>query len=139
MFCRGSSAAKKRYGKDVLRFMAAYAVVLFCSAWFVKHDGGEKFYLYFWSVLPSLPVIGVIVRMGRYLKEEKDEYQRLMAMQAILVGTAALLGTVLVSDFLRSFAGLGALPPFVAFLIFCAGMAATEAVQRIRNRVPDDE
>ncbi len=139
MFCKGSTVAKKRYQRDSLRFMAAYVAVLLGSSWFVKHDGGEKFFLYFWSLLPAIPVVGVIFRMGRYLAEETDEYQRLMTMRSILVGTAALLGTVVVSDFLRSFAGMGDLPPFTGFLIFCGAMAGTEWVQKIRNRVPDGE
>jgi hypothetical protein len=121
MFCSGESIAKKRYERDVLRFMALYVVVILCASWFVKHDGGQKFFLYFWSVLPAIPVLAVMVRMGRYLQEENDEYLRLMAMQAILVGTAALLGSLVVSDFLRSFANTGALPPFVSFIIFCGG------------------
>jgi hypothetical protein len=139
MLCKSNSAAEKRYRRDILRFMAAYVVVLFCSSWFVKHDGSQRFFLYFWSVMPAIPVLAVMIRMGRYLQEEKDEYLRLMAMQAILVGTAALLGTLVVTDFLRTFANTGALPPFLSFIIFCAGMAATQAVQKLRNRVADDE
>ena len=139
MFCKGSTAARKRYQRDTMRFMAAYVVVLLCSSWFVKHDGKERFFLYFWSVIPAIPVLAVIARMARYLKEESDEYQKLLTMRSILVGTAALLGTVLVSDFMRSFAGLGALPPFTGFLVFCAGMAGTEWVQKLHNRVPDGE
>ena len=122
MFCKGSTVARKRYERDTLRFMVLYAVVLLCSNWFVKHDGAERFYLYFWSGIPAIPVVAIIVRMGRYLREEKDEYQRLLAMQSILVGTAALLVTVVVSDFLRAFARVRALPPFTGFLVFCAGM-----------------
>ena len=139
MFCKGRTVAKKRYERDTLRMMAAYGVVLLCASWFVKHDGGEKSFLYFWSVIPAIPVIAVIVRMGRYLKEEKDEYQRLLAMQSILVGTAALLGSEVVNDFLRAFAKAPALPPFSTFIIFCAGMGGTQQVERVRNRVPDGE
>ena len=139
MFCEGSSVARKKYERDVLRMMAAYVVVLVCSSWFIKHDGAEKFYLYFWSVIPALPVISVIVRMGRYLQQEKDEYQRLLAMFAILVGTAALLASLVINDFVRAFAGASALPPFSSFIIFCAGMATTQLVQKLRNRVPADE
>ncbi|MGI4831254.1 MAG: hypothetical protein ACRYFU_24185, partial [Janthinobacterium lividum] len=65
-----------------------------------------------------------------------DEYQRLMAMRAILVGTAALLGTLVVNDFLRAFAHTPALSPFVSFIIFCVGTAITQLVQTLRNRVP---
>jgi RsiW-degrading membrane proteinase PrsW (M82 family) len=138
MLCDVKTPAKKRYERDVMRFMVAYVVVVLCSSWFVKHDGQERFYLYFWSVIPALPVLGVLYRMGTYLREETDEYQRWLVMQSILVGTAALIATTVVSDFLRSFAGTEALPPFVGFLIFAAGMAGTQIVQRIRNRSNDE-
>lgn len=139
MFCKGTTIAKKRYERDVLRFMASYVVVVLCSAWFVKHDGKERFFLYFWSVIPAIPVMAVIWRMARYLKQESDEYQRLLVMQSVLVGAAALLAVVVVNDFLRAFAGTKALPAFSSFIIFCAGMAITQAVQKLRNRVADDE
>lgn len=138
MFCKGSSVAKKRYERDILRLMAAYAVVLICSEWFVKHDGHEHFYLYFWSVIPALPILGVLARMGRYLQEEKDEYQRWVVMQSILVGAGVLLATLVVNDFLRVFANAAALPPFVSYILFCVGMLVTQGVQRLRNRVRDE-
>ena len=102
--------------------------------WFVRHDGANHLFLYFWSVVPSIPILGVVVRMGQYLREEKDEYVRMMAMQAILAGTAALLATLVVSDFLRTFANTGSLPQFVGFLIFCGGMMLAKLVQWLRNR-----
>jgi hypothetical protein len=138
MFCKSSSAAQKSYRRDVGKFLVAYVVVLLCSTWMVKHGAARHFFLYFWSVLPSIPILGMLVRVGRYLREEKDEYVRWMTMQAILVGTAALVGTMLVSDFLRAFANTGALPPFVDFFVFCGGMAVAQMVQRLRNRPSDD-
>ena len=139
MFCKGSTVARKRYERDVWRFMAAYLVVVFCSAWFVKHDGGEKFYLYFWSVIPSIPILALIVRMGRYLREETDEYQRLLVMQSLLIGTGALVGAMMVSDFLRAFAEVKGLPPFAGFVIFGVSMGITQVVQRLRDRTVDDD
>jgi hypothetical protein len=138
MLCDVKTPAKRRYERDVMKFMLIYVVIVLISAWFVKHDGHEKFYLYFWSLFPALPVLAVLYRMGRYLREETDEYQRWLVMQSILVGTAALIGTMVVSDFLRSFAGMGSLPPFAGFLIFCGGMAGTQIVQRIRNGSSDE-
>ncbi len=137
MFCSGSSAAKKRYQRDVAYWMVAYVVVLLGSAWMVKHRAPPGWTLYFWSVLPSIPVLGVLWRMGRYLRAETDEYLRLMTMQAILVGTGVLLAVVLVGDFLRAYAHIGALPPFVAFLIFCGGLAAAQGWQWLQNRSSD--
>ena len=138
MFCQSSSAARKSYRRDALKYVVAYVVVLLGAMWFVRHDGENHLLLYFWSVLPSIPILGVVVRMGRYLREENDEYVRMMAMQAILAGTAALLATLLVSDFLRAFAYTGSLPPFAGFLIFCGGMATAQLVQWLRNRASDE-
>ena len=137
MFCSGSSAAKKRYQRDVTYWMIAYVVAVVGAALIVKHGAPLGWHLYFWSVLPSIPVLGVLWRMGLYLREETDEYLRWMTMQAILVGTGVLLSVVLVSDFLRAYAHIGSLPPFVAFIIFCGGMAATQGWQWLQNRATD--
>ena len=72
--------------------MAVYLVVVFGSALMVKHLAPQGWQLYFWSVLPSIPVLGVVWRMGRYLREETDEYLRLLTMQAILVGAGVAGG-----------------------------------------------
>lgn len=135
----GETVARKRYHRAVLQFMAAYVVVLLCSSWFVKHDGAEHFYLYFWSILPAIPIIAMIVRMGRYFQEETDEYKKLMRMRSILVGTAALVGALVVDDFLRAFAHAAGFRPFVLFLIFAFAIGITELVQSFNNPVDDDE
>jgi undecaprenyl pyrophosphate phosphatase UppP len=139
LFCKGSTAAYRRYRKDVLRYVTVYVVVVLSAAWFVKHDGREHLFLYFWSVLPAIPILAIILRMAQYLSEEKDEFQKLVMMRAILVGTGALLAAIVVSDFLRSFGNAGAVPPFVYFTVFCVGMAVAQLVQWRRNRVSDDE
>jgi hypothetical protein len=139
LFCKAATSAKKSYERSVMQFMGCYVVVLFCSSWFVKHDGAEHFYLYFWSVIPAIPIIAVIWRMGKYLREETDEYQRWLTTQSILVGTGALMATIVVNDFIRLFAKTPGLPPLWLFCIFCAGMGFTQAYQKIRNRGGADE
>jgi hypothetical protein len=138
-FCKGRSPAYKRYQRDLLRLNAIYLVVVLSAAWFVKHDGANHFFLYFWSVLPAIPVIAVIARMGQYLQEEKDEYQRVVVMRSILMGTAALLGLVVVNDFVRLFTNSAGVPPFVEFVVFCVAMAAAQWSYKLRDRVRDDE
>lgn len=139
MLCDGKTPARKRYERGVLRQMAAYLVVILCSSWFVKHDGGERFYLYFWSIVPAIPIVGVVLGMAKYLRDETDEFQKQKVMRSILVGTASLLVAVVVNDFLRAFAKADGLPPFLAYLIFMAGMAIAEFIQWLRYRVRDDE
>ena len=139
MFCKSDTPASKRYQRDVRWLLVGYFVVLCGSAWFVKHGAGQGVARYVWSIVPTLPIIGIIVRMGKHLQEETDEYVRLLQMQAILAGTGTLLTAVVISDFLRAFAHAPDFAPFVLFFCFAAGMAAMQIVQWLRNRVPANE
>lgn len=122
----------------VYRWMAGYFVVLLGATWSLGHGGGHGWLVYFWSVLPALPILGVFWQMSLYLREETDEYQRWQVTQSLLVGAGCLLGSVMVNDFLRAFAHVAGLPPFVSFLIFFAGVALTQMVQRLTNRTSDE-
>ena len=84
-------------------------------------------------------MIFTVALMGRYLHEETDEYQRVQTTRAILVGTAALLGTIVVNDFIRSYTEAAGVPPFASFVIFCAAFGLAQMVQRLRDRSGDEE
>jgi hypothetical protein len=131
--------AARRYQRRSLVAMMGYLLVLFGTVTFVRHGHPQGWSLYLCSALPAIPIIAVIGTMARYLKEETDEYQRLMIMRSLLVGTAALLGMVVISDFLRSFANLDPFPPFICFMVFALSFGITNAVQKLQNRAPADE
>lgn len=139
MLCKSHSIAQKRYQRDVMILMAVYLVLVLSSALYVKHGAATHLLVYVFSVVPAVPIILVIARMARYLRDETDEYQRLIRMESILAGTGATLAVLVVSDFLRSFAHTGDLPPFTLFLVFAISMAATELVQYLCDRGPADE
>jgi len=139
MLCRGQSIAQKRYQRDVMILMAVYLVLVLCSAMFVKHGSTTHLLVYVFSIIPAIPIILLIARMARYLRDETDEYQRYLRMQSMLIGAGATLSVLVVTDFLRSFAHAGDVPPFTLFIVFAASMAATELLQYVRNRVPSNE
>jgi 4-hydroxybenzoate polyprenyltransferase len=131
--------ASKRYQQRSIITMSVYVLMVFSSAWIVKHHNPHGWLLYLLAVLPALPVILTVGLMGRYLQEETDEYQRLQTTHSILMGTAALLATVVVNDFIRSYTSSQGVPPFAGFIIFCAAFALTQLVQRLRDRRSDEE
>ena len=135
--CR--SAASKRYQRRTMVTMSGYLLLVLLSTWEVRHHSPHGWMLYLWAVLPSIPIMITVGLMGRYLQEEKDEYQRLQATQAILVGTAALLGTIVINDFLRSYTPSQGVPPFVSFIIFCGFFGLAQLFQRLRDRRGDGE
>ncbi len=127
--------ARKRLQQRTMRTLGCYVVVLFCTAYLVRKEAMHGWALYFYSVLPAIPIIMMIVGVGRYLQEESDEFQRTMMIRSILVGTAALLGTLAVNDFVRAFTGADAFAPFVSFAFFGVGMGTTQLIQTLTYRV----
>jgi len=131
--------ALKRYQRRVLITVAAYMVVLFGSITVVHHLHVQGVLLYLLAMLPAVPVILILGWLGLYLQEETDEYLRLITMRALLVGTAALMGVIVVSDFLQAIAERPALPPFTYFLVFFSAFGIAQGVQKRMNRGGGDE
>ena len=133
------SKAGKRYQRRVLTTMAVYMALLFGSVSLVKHMHVQGFWLYVVAVLPAVPVIVVLAAMGRYLQEETDEYLRIVTMRSLLVGTAALMGVIVVNDFLQAIAERPSLPPFTCFMVFVLAFGMAQGVQKLQNRGGGDE
>lgn len=83
-------------------------------------------------LLPALPVLGCVFVIGRYLVEEEDEYLRLRAAQASLIGTGLLLGAAILWGFLQQAGLAGPVRPGWAFPLWAAGMGLGQALLRAR-------
>ena len=137
--CGMNTKAGKRYRQRMLVTMSIYVVLVLGAALLVKHGHLQGWMLYACALAPAVPVILVLVQIGRYLQEESDEYVRAMTVRALLIATGALMGTIVVSDFLRSFAKVGNLPPFLCFMVFFLGFGIAQAVQGMQSRVGTDD
>jgi hypothetical protein len=118
--------------------MSLYVVVLLVATLIVKHAHPHGWVLYAIALVPALPILAMLGSMGVYLKEETDEYIRLMTMRSLVAGTAVLLMVLVVSDFLRALSGAAPLAPFASWVTFFLAFGAAQAVQTMRNRVRDD-
>ena len=136
--CGASTPAGKRYQRLAMVSMALYVALLFAAVSIVRHEHPHGWLLYTIALMPAVPILAMMSAMGMYLQEEKDEYLRLVTMRSLLAGTAALLGVLVVNDFLRAISGAGAIPPFSSWVIFCVAFAVAQAVQTRRDRVRDD-
>ncbi|WP_271079421.1 hypothetical protein [Aurantiacibacter sp. MUD61] len=109
------SKAMRSYNQRFLGFSLAYMVVMLVSGTIAGElaDGSPGMWVL--AILPMFPVFGMIWTMFRYLQEETDEYLRLRAVNASLVG----LGLVLVLGtgwgFLETF---GLVPHVWAWWVF---------------------
>ncbi len=113
------SAAKAAYRRYLWRFfptMLAYVVLVLGVSWLFDNrqapDGPIGYAL---AILPALPIIGVIVIMGLYVVEEKDEFMRMRHVMALLIGMGLMLSVTVAWGFLEIYTHV---PPLSAFWIF---------------------
>ena len=104
MICSSRNQAQRRY---VVRMWVAAGLCVVGSAiaavvFKLWHPQGIVAYMV--AVLPALPIIGALVGTGAYLREETDEFQRNLLVQALLGGTGALLACLTAWGFLEDMA-----------------------------------
>jgi hypothetical protein len=89
--CSLKNPAARRFVFRSLAANAAYIVlILFAAQYFHRfHPHGSFAYLL--AVLPSIAILGVIVSLGLYLVEEKDEFQRNLMVELLLWGLGGVL------------------------------------------------
>ena len=95
--------AFRRYQRRVIVSSVVYACALLGAVWLFKHDPPQGVLSYGLALAPALPLVGVIVSMGLFLKEEDDEFKRALMVEQILWATGAMLAILTVWGFLESF------------------------------------
>jgi len=84
------------------------------------------------AALPALPIIGVFWTIGRLIVETDDEYQRLLLVKQVLVGTALTLSIATVWGFLENFEQVRHAEPFHFAVLWLAMFGLGGAIVRIR-------
>lgn len=128
----------RRYQWTVAVVMAFYVMFVSAVTHYVRAHAPSGWVLYLLAALPSLPIVGVVVAVGIYLRDEKDEYQRDLMVRCLLWATAVVMAVTAFFGLLRSFGWGGTVPPFTEWVLFCMVMAAAKLWYRIRDRVRDD-
>ncbi len=126
--------AAKRYQRRVSIAATLYVVTLLACRWVANPHVDPDWLVYTLAVLPAIPILAVLVALGRYLQEESDEYQRMLKVRSLLVAAGALLSTIVINDFLRAMAGGAAIPPFICFVIFFVTFGVAQGVQQLVAR-----
>jgi len=132
------TAVGKRFKQDGFKLMAVYFVIYFgCFAAHLWWLTAEK-WTWVLAILPVLPIVGVITLMGRYLRDETDEYKRDVTIRCLLWGAAGAVSMSLLGGFLWIFGWKGQLPPFLGFWVFFVLMMVAKLSYKVQNRVPED-
>jgi hypothetical protein len=127
--------AQRRYIRRFVPLMAGYVLILFAANRVADTRQLEGATLALLSILPTLPLLGVIVVMGLYLREEADEYLRDRLVVSMLGGTGVLLMATTVWGFLENSGMVGHPPTYLAFPFWCGAMGIVQCMMALRDRL----
>lgn len=127
-----NSPALKIYNRRFMIWTFGYmiALTIAITAYQKLELAGASLWLA--AMLPALPVFGMIWTMGRYVREEADEYLRLRAIHAALAATGLLLAIATVWGFLEMFGAVPHVPSWAAFPIWAIGLGIGQCWQGFR-------
>ena len=134
-FSPTASPAVRRYTRGILFTMSGYVLAVLGTSSFVHHHPRPQgLTLYALSALPSFCIFAMLAVVVRYLRDEQDEYQRMLAVRSIVCAAFAILAMSAYTDFLRSYGELAGLPPFTDFVVFWIVFGIAQAVQGLAGR-----
>lgn len=126
--------AQRRYLWRFAPTMTGYVVLLLLANHLLKGQPTGAA-LVAVSLLPALPIVGVIVVMGLYLLEERDEFLRNRLATAMLWGTGILLSTATVWGFMAEAGAVAPPPVYLAFPLWCAAIGIVQGAMALRDRI----
>lgn len=134
MNCMPNNPATRRYVRRFAPTMSLYVVFILLAAWVFKHHHLIGPAAYLLALLPALPIIGIIVIVGLYLAEEKDEFQRNLLIQSMIWSIGATLAITTVWGFLETFAGTPHIDLYFVFPLFWFFVGVSTALLKLRYR-----
>jgi hypothetical protein len=139
MSCQIPTAANGRYVRRMAIMLGFYMVSLVASISILRHLHPNHVATILLALLPSIAIVGTIAVVGLYLKEESDEFQRMLLIQSLLWGMGCTLAITSVWGFLEMFADAPHLPQFYVFVIFWAIVSFAGGLISRRYRTSADE
>jgi hypothetical protein len=106
--------AQRAHIRRTLWLLLAYAVILPPLVWLQANRHVSHGVSLLMATTASLPVLGMFASWGRYLSDERDEYQQAMTLRRIAVATNVTMGAAVVWGFLQAF---GVMPLFETYWI----------------------
>ncbi|HXB62402.1 MAG TPA: hypothetical protein VNU94_06090 [Acidobacteriaceae bacterium] len=128
----------RHYVIRIVIAMTVYAALLPATIVTLQLTHPQRAIVLALSILPSIPIIAVLVIVGLYLKEETDEFQRMLLQQSLLWGMGCTLAFISIWGFLEMFAHVRHLPLFYVFPIFWLFGGISRAIQRTKYRSGDE-
>jgi hypothetical protein len=134
MLCSTKSPAVRRFARTCWMSTGLVVVLAVVAALAFRLGHLKGLIAYPVAVLPALPILWVLFETGRYLAEEKDEFQRNLLVQCLLGGTGGTLATTTAWGYLEAFAHVPHLQSMWIYPIFWLFVGLSVPVVILRYR-----
>jgi uncharacterized YccA/Bax inhibitor family protein len=134
MNCSDKNAAIRRYNLRILLAMIFYIAFLVAAVWTFSHHHPTGLPAYGLAILPAIPVVGIVVIVGFYLTEEKDEFLRNLHVQSMIWSLGVTLTVTTVWGFLELFVPVAHLQLYLIFPLFWFLVGVSGWLLRMRYR-----
>jgi hypothetical protein len=102
----GKTPAQRRHAHRVAWASMAYAVLLIAVlGFYARHGPVASPWRVLLALLPAAPLVAMFASYARYLKEETDEYIRMLVIRRILAATTVAMTCAVVWGFLSDLGG----------------------------------
>jgi len=122
--------AQRRYSRRVLGLTLAYAGALIGVGFVFRSSPPTGPLAWALALLPALPLVGIVVAMGRYLVEEEDEYLRSVESRKALIATGFMLIVTTCWGFLQSFDQVPRVDFYWAAILWFGGLGLGACANR---------
>ena len=95
--------AQRAHTRRTLWLLLAYVIVLPPLVWYQAHHHVSHGVSVAMAIVASLPLLGIFASWGRYLSDERDEYQQAVTLRRNAIATNATMGAAVVWGFLQAF------------------------------------
>jgi hypothetical protein len=132
------NAAKKTMIRRSIVVVVVYELLwsgAFSWVHFAKLEGKVLWIL---AAATTLPVLGLIWTMARYLGDEVDEFHRQLVVRCLLWGTAAVMTSVCFHGLLQLLGWKGRWSAGVELGLFFLAALGAKLTYRVQHRVPAD-
>jgi hypothetical protein len=133
------SPAYRRYTVSIVLLMSAYALILFGVNAFFRNSAPSGVSALLAALLPSLPIIGVFVAVGRLLVEDRDEYRRSLLVRQCLIATAFALAVATAWGFLEDFGQVRHMPGYWATVLWFAGLGVGGCINALSQPKAEED
>ena len=130
----GPNPAIRHYLRRISACVLAYFALLLLANYLEDHGQAHGIGAILLALLPAVPILGMVLTFGRYLKDEQDEYVRMLAVQSSLYATGITLAVTTVWGFLEQADLVGHFPASLAFGIWFAALGVSQMARKVLSR-----